>query len=502
MKKQIALIVLDGWGYREETANNAVADARTPIFDALWAKWPHSLLEASGEAVGLPEGQIGNSEIGHTTIGAGKAIDTDLIRINKAVRNNQLGENEVFNELFDHVAKNNSTLHVLGLLSDGGVHSHKDHMLAVLRVAVEKGINKIAIHVFTDGRDTAPRSAGEHLVELENLISELGTGVIATVSGRYFAMDRDNNWNRTEKVEEALFRGHADQIESHRKPSEVVREVYANGGADEHMEPIVFLDEGDTYTIKENDGVFLVNYRPDRMRQISKKLVERTKDSNIFIASMTEYEPTLPFKIAFPLNAIETTLAAEVSAAGLTQQHVAETDKFPHVTYFLNGRRELPHEGEEHVMLESRKDVKIHSQAPEMRAEGIADEAIKRIEGGVDFTFINFANPDMVGHSGDHDATVVAVEVTDTQLGRVVDVMEKRGGIVFVTADHGNAEITFDTEIGEKHTAHTLSRVPAILVGAEGKLLDGSLADIAPTVLNLFDLPVPKAMQGKNLLQK
>ena len=501
MKKQIALIILDGWGYREDTADNAVAEAKTPVFDALWARYPHTLLEASGEAVGLPEGQIGNSEVGHTTIGAGKPMDTDLVRINKSIRTGEFANNPELVRLFEHVAKNNSTLHILGLISDGGVHSHMDHTVAVLKAAVACGLQKIVIHPFSDGRDTAPQSGASYLESLEKSLEEVGVGVIGSVSGRYYAMDRDHNWDRLAKVEDLLFRGIADRVET-RKASEALRAVYVNGERDEYLEPIVFEYGGKRHTIQQHDGVFMTNFRPDRGRMITKKLLEYGADKDIMTVTMTQYDPTIDVRSLYSPAQIETTLAAEISKVGLTQQHVAETDKYSHATYFLNGGREKPHDGEEHVMLASRKDVKTHDEAPEMRAEGIADEAIKRIENGVDFTFINFANPDIVGHTGNHAAIVSAVQAVDTQLGRVVDALQNRGGLVFVTADHGNAEFTYDREAGNKHTSHTLNKVPAFITGSDQPLAhEGTLSDIAPTILELFGLPKPSSMTGNSLLR-
>ena len=494
----VALIVLDGWGYREELADNAVAAANTPCFDGIWQNNPHALLEASGLAVGLPEGQVGNSEIGHTTIGAGTIIDTDLVRINKAVSDGAFAGNLAMTGLFGHVHQYGSTLHVVGLLSDGGVHSHQSHLHAFLRAAKDAGVERIAIHAFTDGRDTGPRSAAVYLRELERELAEAEIGFIATVSGRFYGMDRDNNWHRLAKVEEAMFEGKG--VEHTAKPSEVAESLYAEEKVDEHFEPIVFLDEaGERYTIQENDAVFVFNYRPDRARMLSKRLHEHASTRNIMLVTMTEYDSTMPITSAFPPNSIETTMGAEISKAGFSQVHIAETEKFPHATYFLNGGRQTPHEGEEHVMLESRKDVSTHDQAPEMRAEAIADAAVKQIEGGVDFTFINFANPDMVGHTGNVSAIITAVEETDRQLARVLAAMHKMNGITLVTADHGNAEVNRDVETGEKHTAHTLNKVPLILVGSQQPLADGSLADLAPTVLHLMGVEQPAAMTGHSL---
>ncbi len=498
---QTVLIVLDGWGYREELEHNAIARAQTPTFDHIWATYPHALLEASGESVGLPAGQMGNSEIGHMTIGAGKVIDTDLVRIAKAIANGEFETNPAFVTLFEHVKKHNSTLHIQGLLSAGGVHSHSDHLKAFLSAAKKNGIEKIAIHAFTDGRDTAPQSAALYLKEIEDVIDELGIGFIATATGRFYAMDRDNNWDRLERFEKALFKCEGSVCEQ-RKPSEVVAQLHAQGVLDEHLEPIVFLDDkGQSYPLQQDDGVLIFNFRADRSRMLSKKLLDQAENQNWSIVTMTEYSKDFSCEVAFPTIAIETTLAAEVSQAGLTQAHIAETEKFPHATYFLNGGREQLHDGEEHIMLESRKDVATHDLAPKMRAEGIADKAIDAINRGVNFIFINFANPDMVGHTANTEAIIEAVEEVDTQLNRVLQALHARDGVAFITADHGNAEVNVDMATGEKHTSHTLNLVPAIVTNQDHLVSSGSLADIAPTVLGLLSLPKPETMTGKNLLQ-
>ncbi|HYC83025.1 MAG TPA: 2,3-bisphosphoglycerate-independent phosphoglycerate mutase [Candidatus Paceibacterota bacterium] len=501
-KKQVALIVLDGWGYREDGTHNAVAQAKTPNFDKYWRDYPHALLEASGLAVGLPEGQMGNSEIGHTTIGAGKIIDTDLVRIKKAIDVGEYDRNPAFQALFEHVKFNSSTLHVQGLLGEGGVHAHSDHLFAFLKAAKKAGIERVAIHVFADGRDTPPQSAAEYLKELERVLGEVGIGFIATVSGRFYAMDRDNNWDRLAKVEQALFecKGAVCQLKD-TKPSDYIASLYQEGKVDEHLEPIVCLDhEGKGCAIEDNDAVFFFNFRPDRARMLSQKILEQAEGKNLCFVTMTEYHPEFKCLVAFPPISIETTLAAEISKAGLTQAHIAETEKFPHATYFLNGGKNEPHDGETHIMLESRKDVPTHDLAPKMRAEGIADKAIEQIEAGTNFIFINFANPDMVGHTANVPAIIEAVEEVDMQLGRVIEALSAQGGVAFITADHGNAEVNVDPQTGEKHTAHTVNPVPAILTSQERELADGTLADLAPTVLALLDVPQPASMTGKSLL--
>ena len=496
---QVALIILDGWGYRLEEEHNAVAAAKTPFFDSMWQNRTHSLLRTDGLAVGLPEGQMGNSEIGHTTIGAGTVINTDLVQIAQAIDDGTFAENPALLELFAHVQTHNSTLHIIGMLSDGGVHSHSSHLYAFLRTAKEKGILKIAVHAITDGRDVAPRSGATYLQELEAILAEVGIGQIATLAGRFYAMDRDKNWDRLSLYEQAIFAGESqDKILA--KPSDALVERYAAGQVDEHLKPIVFLDEDGThYPIKSGDGVFFFNFRPDRARMLAAKLYERT---DLQVVTMTEYDKSVPLKTVFPPRVIETTLAAEIANAGLSQVHIAETEKFPHATYFLNGGREQPHIGEEHIMLQSRKDVLTHDLAPEMQAQGIADAAVQAITGGTDFIFINFANPDMVGHTGNVPAIITAVETVDIQLKRVVEAMDQVNGITLITADHGNAELNIDPENGERHTAHTLNPVPLIAVGITGQLANGSLADLAPTVLQLLGLPKPDAMTGEDLITK
>jgi len=498
--KQVMLIVLDGWGYREDTKDNAIKASKTPNFDRLWSTYPHTLLNASGLAVGLPEGQMGNSEIGHQTIGAGKVIDTELVRIDKAIETGEFAQNKALISLFDHVKKNNSTLHVQGLLSDGGVHSHENHLFAFLRTAKAAGIKNIAIHIFTDGRDTAPQSAGKYIKELEDVLLEIGVGKIASISGRFYAMDRDNNWDRLAKTEKAIFecKGNVCSI----TPSDYVNELYKQGKLDEHLEPIICLDyEGKGCSIADNDAVFFYNFRADRARMISSKLMERRDAQNICFATMTEYGSEFKCLVAFPPSKIETTVAAEISKSGLTQAHIAETEKFPHATYFLNGGVEKPYPGEKHIMLDSRKDVPTHDLAPKMRAEGIADKAIEEINGGTNFIFINFANPDMVGHTANVPAIIIAIEETDKQLGRVIEALEKRNGVAFITADHGNAEVNIDPVTGKNHTSHTINPVPAIVTSHDVKLKDqGGLSDIAPTILNIFNIDKPVVMTGKSLI--
>lgn len=498
--KQVALIVLDGWGYRPDTKDNAIAEARTPFFDALWNEYPHATLDASEENVGLPKGQIGNSEVGHMTIGAGTVIDTDLVRITKAMNAGEFITNQALKGAYEHVKKNDSTLHLVGLVSSGGVHSHEAHLHGLLKACKEALVKNVVIHAFTDGRDVAPESGGDSLRELETLCESLRLGHIGTVSGRLYAMDRDKNWQRTEKVSKAIFDGVGEIIEN-AKPSEVIKKMYSNGIYDEFIEPLVFTDDGIKRTIGQNDSVIFFNFRHDRARQLSKLILDKKDAMNLYFATLTEYDKTLKTNVAFMPTKIETTLGAEISKVGLTQAHIAETEKYPHATYFLNGGREDPYEGEEHILIDSRKDVLTHDLAPEMRAKEIADSAIAKIMTGTDFIFINFANADMVGHTANKPAIITAVETVDRELGRVVGTLVAKGGIVIVTADHGNAEMNVDQATGERHTAHTLNVVPLILTEKGHTLKNGVLSDIAPTILSLFGIEIPKSMTGKILFK-
>ena len=507
--KTTMLIVLDGWGYREDTKDNAILASEKPYFDHLWKIYPHSLLKASGNAVGLPEGQMGNSEVGHTTIGAGAIIDTDLVRIDKAIADGSFEQNSSVQALFTHVKKNNSTLHVQGLVSPGGVHSHQEHLFAFLRIAKKNAVPKVAIHVFTDGRDTPPQSASEYIRSLEAIIEELNTGLpkdkpaffIATISGRYYAMDRDKNWDRLARVEQALFEctGNVCSI----KPSSYLDEQYKAGKNDELLEPTVCATpEGTGCAIEKNDAVFFFNFRADRARMLSEKLISRAKDENIMFVTLTVYSTDFACEIVFPPTKIETTLGQEIERAGYDQAHIAETEKFAHATYFLNGGREKPYNGERDILLPSRKDVKTHDEAPEMRAEAIADAAIQEIEKKTPFIFINFANPDMVGHTANVPAIITAIQTVDRELKRVITALEKAGGRAIIIADHGNAEVNIDPETGAKHTAHTTNPVPCILTSHDFSLVDGGLSDVAPTILALMDIEKPNGMTGNSLLKK
>ena len=499
--QQVVLVILDGWGHREDNQHNAIAQAKTPFFDSLWKNSPHSLLGASQHHVGLPSGVIGNSEIGHMTIGTGKTIDTDLVRISKAMRNNEFSEITAFKQLFAHIKKHNSSLHVLGMVSPAGVHSHQEHLHGFLKAAKDAGLTKVIIHAFTDGRDSPPRENHKYLEELEKVIEDLGIGYIATATGRYFAMDRDKNWHRTEKAEKALFEGEGRKVKA-QKPSQILNKLHKEGEMDEYLEPIIFLDEtGQSFPISDNDGIFFFNYRIDRPRQLSYKIMERAKKQNLFFATMTEYDPRLESVVAFPPTKIDASLAEEVSEAGLSQARIAETEKYGHITYYFNGGQAILHKNEEHFLIDSHRDVATHDQAPEMRATEIADKAVESLEKGVNFIALNFANADMVGHTANVPAIIKAAETVDANLKRIVEKAKQKNAAVLITADHGNAEINLDAERGVTHTAHTTNPVPAILTVDGIKLRDGTLADIAPTILELFNLPKPTSMTGESLIQ-
>lgn len=503
LNQKCVLIVLDGWGYRAEKKYNAIAEAATPFYDFLLHTFPHGLLEASGTAVGLPMGEMGNSEVGHMTIGAGRVLENDVVRISHAVQTGGIKENEAIQTLCEHIKKFDSTLHIQGLLSPGGVHSHEDHLFGILRFIKDTGIKKVVVHAFLDGRDTAPQSGGDSLHKLEALMEELGIGVIGTMSGRYYAMDRDNNWERVEKTDRAIFEGVGNVVKGV-KATEHIQELYTQEKWDEHIEPVVFLDEnGENFSVKQNDGILFFNFRADRARMISKKILDRSHLKNLCFVTLTEYDAAMECLVAFPPLFPETTLAAEISAHGFSQVHIAETEKYAHATYFLNGKKEIPHENEEFLLIESHKDVPTHDLAPEMRAKEIADATIDQMQQQRDFLFVNFANADMVGHTAHYDATKRGIESIDLQLKRIFEIAQKEKYILFITSDHGNAEVLFDEDGGFKHTAHTNNPVPYIVTAVDLKMKEkGSLIDVAPTILALYGIEKPKGMTGKNLIEQ
>lgn len=502
----LAIVILDGWGLGELGDFNGVSTAKTPNFDRLSTTYPFTQLNASGEAVGLPDGQIGNSEVGHTTIGAGCVKYQDLVRISKDATEGKLGDNAALSSAFDYVNTHDSTLHIMGLFSPGGVHAHEDHFLEIINAALKKNVKRIILHPFTDGRDVSRTSAKNSLVRLEQHIDGIPQVQIATVMGRYYAMDRDNNWDRTDMAFRAIFEGKAAFVYDHtHTPSQEIEEWYSKEIFDELLEPQVFLkSDGTPHQVVDHDAIIFTNFRSDRAKQLSKKITQVLKEKKLQLVTMTHYDSEVESIVAYAPEKVESTIGSIVAAAGKKQAHIAETEKFPHVTYYVNGGKTDAYPGEEHVLVPSRKDIKTHDQAPEMMAKEICDEAIKRV-GLVDFLFINFANPDMVGHTANPAAIKIAIETVDYQLGRLTDAILKQGGGLIVIADHGNAERMWDPTTHEPHTAHTTNPVPCILIhsSVHPKLRsNGGLRDIAPTALDLMGLEIPPCMTGASLIEE
>jgi 2,3-bisphosphoglycerate-independent phosphoglycerate mutase len=472
----VALVILDGWGCAPPGPGNAVELADTPVFDRLWAEYPHTTLKASGEAVGLPAGQMGNSEVGHLTIGSGRVLDQDLQRINRAVADGSFFENPALKGAF---AKGGN-VHLLGLVSHGGVHSHIDHLQALLRFAPER----TWIHAFTDGRDVSPHAAADDLAELP-------ADRIATVAGRYYAMDRDQRWERTELAFEAIVDGKGEHAED---PVAAVRASYARGVTDEFIEPVVI--EGRPRLTRDDAAIFF-NFRPDRGRQLTEKLLEGGFD----LTTMTRYREEFACPVAFAEQEVKETLAEVLAGQGLRQLHVAETEKYAHVTYFFNGGEEHEFGGEARILVPSPREVGTYDQKPEMSADEVAERLCTALEeDGYSFAVVNFANPDMVGHSGVIPAVVKAVETADRCLGRVVETVQKLGGVLLITADHGNAEQMLEADGTSPHTAHTTNPVPLIVTDPEARLRDdGELSDLAPTVLAYLGITKNLQMSGQNL---
>lgn len=502
VKGPVVLVVLDGWGIREETSHNGIALANTPNFDRYKQKYAYTILHASGEHVGLPVGQMGNSEVGHTTIGAGHVIYQDLVRIGKDATEGLFLSNMAFQTVFKHVQERSSQLHLIGLLSPGGVHSHEQHLFELVNTAVKAGVGKIVVHPFLDGRDSPKTSGLSSLKKLEQYVESIPGCVLGSVSGRYYGMDRDTNWDRTEKAFQAIFNGIADHSYSTSvKPSEIIQEWYHKEIFDEHLEPMVFMDnDGKVFQVADGDGIIFTNFRKDRAKQLSQKICTNIPDRDICFVTMTDYGKEIDAIVAYRPETVPATIGAVISAAGLKQAHIAETEKFPHATYYLNGGRQSPYPGEEDVLIPSRKDIKTHDQAPEMRAKEITEEAIKRLDN--DFIFINYANPDMVGHTANEDAIISAVETVDKELGRLYEAVLSRHGALLIIADHGNAETMVDPETGEPHTSHTINPVPCILIHESYQpalMKAGALRNVAPTILQLLGLHQPKGMTGRTL---
>lgn len=502
MKKPLILIIMDGFGIAPETGN-AIKAAKRPNLDRLFAENPVTQIGASGMDVGLPDGQMGNSEVGHTNMGAGRVVYQELTRITKSIADGDFFENEALCEAIANAKKNNSALHLMGLLSSGGVHSHNTHLYGLLELAKRNGLDKVYIHALLDGRDVPPSSAKDFVAECVAKTEEIGVGKVATVMGRYYAMDRDNNWDRVEKAYSAMVYGEGVQAEC---PVKAIEDSYANDVTDEFVLPTVVDKNG---TIKPNDSVVFFNFRPDRARQITRTFVDA--DFNGFerkngffplkFVCFTQYDATMPnVSVAFKPQSLKNTLGEYISSKNMTQLRIAETEKYAHVTFFFNGGVEKVYEGEDRILVKS-PAVATYDLQPEMSAYEVTDKCVVAIESGkYDMIILNFANCDMVGHTGIFDAAVKAVEAVDECVGKVTDAIAKMGGVSLITADHGNADKMYEDN-GSPFTAHTTNPVPFCVVGYPCKLREGGrLADIAPTMLQIMGLEQPSEMDGKSII--
>jgi len=502
-RRPVMLVILDGWGWREEAADNAVRQARTPAFDRLWSACPHAFLRTSGRDVGLPDGQMGNSEVGHLNIGAGRLVMQDLPRIGEAIASGEIEQAPALRRLIARLKETSGTCHLMGLVSPGGVHSHQDHAVALAAILAGAGVPSL-VHAFTDGRDTPPRSAGDDIARLR--VALPASVAIATVCGRYYAMDRDNRWERVAKAYAAMADAAGPRFPDARA---AIADAYAHDVSDEFVVPAVI---GDYRGMRDGDGVLSFNFRADRVREILGALLDpnfsgfarRRSPSIAAAAGMTEYSDKLNAFLStlFPAQALPNVLGEVVAKAGRAQLRIAETEKYPHVTYFLNGGREEPYTGEDRIMVPSPK-VATYDLKPEMSATEVTDKAVAAIAAGkYDLIVLNYANPDMVGHTGMLPAAIKAVETVDAGLGRLAEAVAKAGGALFATADHGNCELMRDPQTGGPHTAHTTNPVPALVMGAgSASLADGRLLDLAPTLLELMGLPQPAQMTGVSLLR-
>ena len=498
------LLIMDGFGLGMPGGRNGIWLAKKPNLDALFASCPHTYLAASGLDVGLPEGQIGNSEVGHTNIGAGRVVYQDLPRITRAIGDGSFFENPAYCEAVRRAKETGGSLHLLGLLSDGGVHSHITHFYAALELAKRAGLQRVFVHCFLDGRDVSPTSGKGFVQDLADRCAALGVGRIATVQGRFYGMDRDKRWERVQRGYDAIVRGLGAQKPD---PVRAVQESYDAGVTDEFVEPVVCDSAG---CIRDGDSVIFMNFRPDRAREMTWALTGNlpegaamdTEPLRLSYVCTAQYDETLPLPVAFPPERIENTLGNYLSALGMTQLRIAETEKYAHVTFFFNGGVERPDKGEDRVLIPSPKEVPTYDLIPEMSARKVTDECCARIRSGTyDVVVCNLANCDMVGHTGVRDAVIEAVEVVDECVGRIVAAVKEMGGVALITADHGNADC-IQTESGEPHTAHTTNPVPFLIVGADAALHPGRLADIAPTLLALMGLAQPAEMTGESLIER
>lgn len=509
MKRPTVLTILDGYGSSSDEAGNAIMAANTPNLDKLFASNPNALLGSSGMDVGLPEGQMGNSEVGHLNIGAGRIVYQEFTRISKSIMDKDFFQNKIIMEAIQNAKKNNTAVHLLGLLSDGGVHSHNTHLYALLDLLKAEGIQEVYVHAFLDGRDVPPKSAPSYLQELEMYMKNNNIGQIATISGRYYAMDRDNRWDRVEIAYNAMTYG-----DGFKAPSALtaINSAYHRNETDEFVKPTVVIKNGKPLgLISENDSIIMYNFRPDRAREITRSFTDEQFNGfkrkqgyfSVFYVCMTQYDAAMPnVSVAYPPQKLTNTLGEYISSLGLKQLRIAETEKYAHVTFFFNGGIETPNENEDRILIPSPK-VATYDLKPEMSALEITDKAIEMIEkNDYDIIIMNYANADMVGHTGIFSAAIKAIEAVDMCVGRITETVKEMGGDMIITADHGNADLMLD-EKGNIITAHSLSKVPILLVSEEAyELSHGVLADIAPTLLDLMELEIPEEMTGKSLLNR
>ncbi len=512
MKKPVVLMILDGYGLNKSCDHNAVCQAKTPVMDQLMSQCPFVEGQASGMFVGLPDGQMGNSEVGHLNMGAGRIVYQELTRITKSINDGDFFENEELLRAVNNCKEKGSALHMWGLLSDGGVHSHNTHLYGLLKLAKENGLEKVYVHCFLDGRDTPPASGADYCAELEAKMKEIGVGEIGVISGRYYAMDRDNRWDRVELAYNALTKGEGVQAEG--LGSDAIKASYADGKTDEFMLPTVMTKNGaPVATVQDGDSVIFFNFRPDRAREITRAFCDpeftgfaREKKLDLTYVCFTEYDDTIPNKtVAFKKQEVTNTFGEYLAAHNMTQARIAETEKYAHVTFFFNGGIEEPNKGEDRILVKSPK-VATYDLQPEMSAYEVCDKLTEAIKSGkYDVIITNFANPDMVGHTGVEEAAIKAVEAVDECVGRTVEALKEVDGVMFICADHGNCEYLWDEEVGAPFTAHTTNPVPFILVNADpsyGLAEGGKLADIVPTLIELMGMEQPAEMTGKSLLIK
>ncbi len=499
MKKTILLTILDGCGLRDTTTGNAFRNAHKPNFNYLWNNYPHAYLEASGTFVGLPSGQVGNSEVGHMNIGAGRVVYQPLERINQSIENKSFFQNEELLNVISHVKQNQSKLHIMGLISDGGVHSHINHLMAILELCKQQKIEKLYLHLFTDGRDTKPNSSYHYIEKVEEKLKEIGVGTIATISGRYYAMDRDNNYDRIKKSYDAIVKGIGPKKKSIK---EYIEECYKEDITDEFLIPAIFDEDG---LLQENDGIIVFNYRKDRLRELFTAITNPTfndmeviRFQNVKVVTMMPVVHSVLANHAFDDQNLVNTLGEYMESLGKKQLRIAETEKYAHVTFYFDGGKEVDYSKEKKVLIPSPK-VATYDLKPEMSSVEVTDALLKELDEDYDLIVLNYANGDMLGHTGVYDAAIKGVEAVDRGLGRVFEKIKKQGGVIIVIADHGNCEEMIDEE-GNICTSHTTSIVPFIITQKDIEIKNGKLADIAPTILDLMGLEIPKEMTGKSLI--